>query len=675
MTKLMIIALFLVFSLNIVSAYDVVYVVSDTNKAKPLLMNTLQDSGFNVLVAKISDINSIDFSAYDFMLINDDQFQNYNSIPVNSFPALIINKNYMDEWHWTSYISQKSASQPLKAHINDPANFITYGFSGDVQVYTSSSSGGIAAPLYYLHRWVKAPRLKTIVSTDDATIYNTNNAVIATAVPGTTLKDGFVSSTKSVFFGITESDIWTSTTQQLFINSALWLVTDTTPPVISSIAVTDITNTSAVISWYTDDNSNSTVSFGTTEFIGDIWEKNYTREHVINLVGLMEKTSYYYQIASCNSDSYCSETEILSFTTKDLTAPNSLAASITNITNSSVNISVTTDEPAYSSVYYGSSLAQRTVTSSLSSSTSFYIGSLQEKTSYAFLVEVCDENLNCKNSSVYEFTTLDFTPPSQPRNLILEVINPSSIRLNWDVPLGEEVAEYLIYASLTPYDFDFQNPVASTTLTEYTDSAASLAKQRYYIVRSEDAAQNEEENVNIVGKFDLDLHIGYNLVAFPLTPLSADIGSVMHEDATYSPVSEIRRYNTDTQEFDIVAYTAGGWQPSNFDELSPLEGYFFKSSEDTRFTIVGYPYPQTLSIREGLNLVGLTLFDDKEIGDVVMQSPSDYNVTYIASRNGSIYDIASYYPSQDSWFVSDFDINPGVGYWIKANKDFTLSLK
>jgi len=91
--------------------------------------------------------------------------------------------------------------------------------------------------------------------------------------------------------------------------------------------------------------------------------------------------------------------------------------------------------------------------------------------------------------------------------------------------------------------------------------------------------------------------------------------------------------------------------------------------------IVGYPVLDiTLDMREGLNLVGLAIFDDKEIEDVIIQSPSDYSVREIGSRNNDgSYDLAVYYPSEDDWFmVNELDIEVGKGYWVKANNDLNL---
>ena len=702
-----------------------------------------------------------------------------------------------------------------------------------------------------------------MVSTDNATSLNTLNAVIATAIPGTKLRDGFSSNTKSVFFGITKTDYWTPQTEQLFRNSASWLATDFIPPTIANLSVTSITNSSALIRWDTDKNANSTVAYGTTLSLNQSKSNNALQQHQEFLLdNLNEKTTYYYKVKSCNKNNYCSESgtfnfitldltapylsfilendltnssisisievnensyskvyydnnpsvlgqstaqspltttadfdidnlnqettyyylvnmcddsgncrnsSVFDFTTFDLTAPYLMSNAISNLTNSSVDISVEINENGYSTIYYGvsqSALGQSTSQSSLgtsayfdinglnqettyyylvnmcddsgncrnssvfdfttfdltapyllsnaisnltnssvnisaeinedgylriyygtnpsaleqsapqsplTTSTNFEINSLDEKTIYYYLIEMCDDSTNCRNSSIHSFSTLDITPPNAPQNLILEVINPNNdVKIKWANTL-DDAASYNIYISSNPNNFDFENPDAAVSSNEYVDSAASSAKQRYYIVRAEDAYGNEEKNNNIVGKYDLELNAGYNLVSLPLVPFTNDISDIMHQSISYKPVSEIRRFDNIGQELETNKWIIAAWNPLAFHELTYGEGYFFRSDQDTNFTIVGtLPTTAVLDIKQGMNLFGLASLENKNIIDVIAQTPADFNVSEIGKRNADgTYDLATYYPS--GWYNA-FGLEPGIGYWLKANKDFSLTL-
>lgn len=91
---------------------------------------------------------------------------------------------------------------------------------------------------------------------------------------------------------------------------------DTTPPVISNVQAINITQSSATITWTTDDLSDSTVNYGLTGSFGlTRSDSGLVTSHSINLTGLLSKTTYYYQVSSCNSDNYCSNSSTYSLTT------------------------------------------------------------------------------------------------------------------------------------------------------------------------------------------------------------------------------------------------------------------------------------------------------------------------------------------------------------------------
>ena len=77
---------------------------------------------------------------------------------------------------------------------------------------------------------------------------------------------------------------------------------DTTPPVISNIQVSNITQTSATITWQTDEESNSVVSYGLTTSYGSATsgEANATY-HEVNLTNLIDGTTYHYRVKSTDS--------------------------------------------------------------------------------------------------------------------------------------------------------------------------------------------------------------------------------------------------------------------------------------------------------------------------------------------------------------------------------------
>ncbi len=652
---------------SVAYADNVVYILSNTANPNGRLLSELQGMGFTVDLVDDSDIGTIDWSEYKFMLIGDDTFSDPTSIPVNTYPALIVNSKHMDEWHWASKMSQKTSSQAITGYVNNQSDPITYEFPMFVKVYNASTP-----TLYYLHRYYKATGIKTKIATDDG--IDSTNSVIGTAKKGTVLRDGVVSNAKTVFIGATNTNYWTNYTEIAFKNAATWLATDFVTPGLYNITVSGITNSSATVIWGTDKLATSNVTYWSPT--ASVKNSTLTKHHMIQLNSLSEKTTYSYKIRSCNEDNFCNTSTVRTFTTADWTAPK-LTLTAAAPTNESADLNGQTSELAGVKVYYGTiktDLAYSTTRSALESSWTFTIQGLPDKTLFYYKADMCDDAGNCRNSSIYNFTTQDITAPQQVTGLMLAVNNTdNSLILSWDAN-SDDTIKYNIYRSEDrdgPWDV---TPYAAVTADHYHDSTAQNFGQLYYIVRAEDAHDNEEGNQDVVGKFDLELKTGYNLVSIPLEPFDSDLSTVMHQTSSYHPVSEIKRYDAQNGQFQTQVFLVLTWNlMSTFQELDAGGGYFFKTDADTNFTIVGMPKDSLqIEMKEGMNLIGLISDDDKAISDVITQTPEDLDVTEIGKRGaGGKYILATYYP--DGWHNA-FMLEPGVGYWLKANKDFTLEL-
>jgi len=133
---------------------------------------------------------------------------------------------------------------------------------------------------------------------------------------------------------------------------------DTSPPVISGVGVTGITDTRAVVFWYTDELADSDVDFGNTTGYGlRASDPAYVPIHYIVLEGLRPSTTYYLRVKS--SDVFGNGPSLsgnIAFTTAagpDMTPPKISDVKVSGITNTSVIISWKTDEPANGIVEYG----------------------------------------------------------------------------------------------------------------------------------------------------------------------------------------------------------------------------------------------------------------------------------------------------------------------------------
>jgi hypothetical protein len=206
---------------------------------------------------------------------------------------------------------------------------------------------------------------------------------------------------------------------------------DTTPPVISNVQATSITDNSAVITWTTNEASDSAVQYGTTSGSYPLSRNSTTlvTSHSVTLTGLNDDTTYFFRVrstdASGNGPTVSNE---LSFTTEpapDTTAPTISNVQVTSITQTSATISWTTNEPSNSEVQYDTarrpwgSYSWGENDNSLVTSHSFTLTSLEADTTYYFQVGSTDGSGNGPTTSKQmSFTTEAMpVPPSNPTQL------------------------------------------------------------------------------------------------------------------------------------------------------------------------------------------------------------------------------------------------------------------
>jgi hypothetical protein len=133
------------------------------------------------------------------------------------------------------------------------------------------------------------------------------------------------------------------------------------PPVISNVLVSSITNTSATITWTTDQASSSQVNFGTTTGYGSnsTLDSTMVTSHSVTLTGLTLGTTYDFDVVSANAGSLSATSGNSSFLTTSVsfTPPVISNVTTTNITSTSVTVTWTTDQPSWSQVNYGTTMS------------------------------------------------------------------------------------------------------------------------------------------------------------------------------------------------------------------------------------------------------------------------------------------------------------------------------
>ncbi|MEM4728595.1 MAG: fibronectin type III domain-containing protein [Thermoplasmata archaeon] len=133
---------------------------------------------------------------------------------------------------------------------------------------------------------------------------------------------------------------------------------DLTPPVISNVKVTGITDRLAVVTWETDEPADSMVEWGPTPSYGvSTSDVKLVLLHELTLSGLEPSTIYHFRVgskdASGNGPSYSEDLSFTTLASPDTEPPHIMNLRVEGVTGSSAIVLWETDEPADSFVEYG----------------------------------------------------------------------------------------------------------------------------------------------------------------------------------------------------------------------------------------------------------------------------------------------------------------------------------
>jgi hypothetical protein len=124
----------------------------------------------------------------------------------------------------------------------------------------------------------------------------------------TTYTDTGLSGATSYKYEISASNtdgVESSKSESVFITT---LTPDRTPPVISNLTHSRASSTSVSIKWITSEEANSSVKYGTQNNLNSTQSlSGYSLNHEITITNLVNQTSYYYKVISCDQDGNCAE--------------------------------------------------------------------------------------------------------------------------------------------------------------------------------------------------------------------------------------------------------------------------------------------------------------------------------------------------------------------------------
>ena len=254
------------------------------------------------------------------------------------------------------------------------------------------------------------------------------------------------------------------------------------PPKITNVDVIP-ENDSALITWKTDDYSNSTVFYGLEKNNLNMTATNdsYVQDHEVLLTGLTPNTTYYFKVKSVDQfgNAKIEDNNGLLYNFTTLLHVLKITNMNIEVTNQSASIYWETLEKTNVTVWYGESetnLSLSVQNKIFSTTHNISLTNLKEFTRYYFTIESYDENgvfLEAKNGTrPFTFRTADYTPP-KITTLDYKVSNDT---LFLTIKTNEPVNLSILYGKtannlnneLTIGDFNTTHLVTLSNLDSYT---------------------------------------------------------------------------------------------------------------------------------------------------------------------------------------------------------------
>ncbi len=297
-------------------------------------------------------------------------------------------------------------------------------------------------------------------------------------------------------------------------------MSSTTPVVLPTISSIDVltSKSAALVRWTTNTKTNSKVFYSLTAPVDvnasstkSVASNSRVKNHQIYIGGLTADTTYHSLVVSRDAQGNTATSSEFTFQTKilsgDITAP-IISNVVPMVSTSTLAIGWTTDEPATSKVYYGTSslidvnasTTQYVDNTALQTGHTVTISGLASSTTYYYVIESIDGSANVRRTSVLSATTnaqpapIDSVAPVISN--IVTTIGSTTLGFTWNT--NENSTTKVYYSTSTPVD-------TATTTTPFVENVTlvsghaititSLATSTLYhvILESKDASNNKAQ--------------------------------------------------------------------------------------------------------------------------------------------------------------------------------------
>ena len=450
------------------------------------LISAIQATGLTETTALITwETDQPSTSQVDYGLTSTYNIQTaVDTLATTTHSVPIANLSKSSTYHFRA----RSRNQSSLESVSGDSTFLTPDLSGpqitDILVQSVTTKSGIIF-------W------KTNEMSDSQVEYWT--------IPGlhlfSTLNSNRVLGHSATLSGLTENATYSFTimSKDRFNNLATssiatFTTLDRTSPQASVTAFL-ITDTTATISWSTDEPATSKIEYGTTNTYGktqfeDALSTLASTSHVVYLTVLSGATTYHFRFRSRDLSGNEGITRDFTFTTTDSVAPVISSIAMKNVYATSASVIWKTNEIADSVIDYGltSSYASQVSILTLTKDHTVTMDNLAENTLYHFKVSTQDPSGNLAVSSDYSFTTPDWTTPA----LVGAVVcSPSETDATFNWTTDDLSTSRVDYGPTTTYGSSSQTLDALSTAHTITINDLSSLTTYHYRVRSKNALGSE----------------------------------------------------------------------------------------------------------------------------------------------------------------------------------------
>jgi len=287
---------------------------------------------------------------------------------------------------------------------------------------------------------------------------------------------------------------------------------DTVPPTISGTSAANITQSSAVISWSTNEPADSQVEYGTTQGYGleSALGTNLVTSHSVTLSGLSAGTTYNCRIKSRDAAGNLATSDNLIFSSSaapgggagSISVPRISEVAVATTTETTATITWKTDQQSTSRVDYGLAGSPNTAIGTMDMKLVYghtvTISGLEPDTHYRFQVYSENSDKLGALSAYGEFTTKKPKPKPPPVMSELKVVSvrPTLAKITWktDIPSTSQIRFGIKTGELNQVTIEL-----ATLVTEHAVTVSDLSPKTTYFFKAvsrsaeEIAGESEEK--------------------------------------------------------------------------------------------------------------------------------------------------------------------------------------